>query len=529
MFSFAEEQKVEFPEKGLFLIRGLVDGDEERSAGSGKTSLLEAISWANFDKIGKNLSKDDLCRVGKTWCTVRLVYNNGLEIIRNRGRQPLVRVDMDGVTVARKTDEARKEIPGLLGMSYDLFVNAIYYPQDSINKMVVGTETDRQALAGEILEFGKFEQAFEFTKGKLIEANNVLFGLEGRLTEARRIEQIRRTNTSEIKSDLAAMEKRLAEITEVDDSEELAREEDTNRIRAVVNSQMISLEDQEATAQSEQNEAMEALNGDQCPTCLQLVTEKVRDDVKSGLARKVQALKKKLAVVREEYETSKREWDEAREALKQINGKKMRVEDEIRGLRQRAERAKSFLQGMAVTGEKPNGIIKAKQKAEQGVEALSIVRDAFGRSGIRRSLFERFLPAYVQKADSYLQIVSNGTLSVVYDDGQMWMENRGKRMLMASFSGAEKRLFNAVFSMAMGTVLRERKTTFSQLFFDELLTAMDSYYIRQMLEFMKAMADLEGLGIFLTTNQESVISMGSYDAIFECRNDGGISTVTRVE
>ena len=102
-------------------------------------------------------------------------------------------------------------------------------------------------------------------------------------------------------------------------------------------------------------------------------------------------------------------------------------------------------------------------------------------------------------------------------------------MLMASFSGAEKRLFNAVFSMAMGTVLRERKTTFSQLFFDELLTAMDSYYIRQMLEFMKAMADLEGLGIFLTTNQESVISMGSYDAIFECRNDGGISTVTRVE
>ena len=133
----AVTQAVNFDSKELTLILGEnldLGGDGSRN-GTGKTSLMQALSYAAFDSPINKIRKDNLInRTNGKGMMVTLEYSSkGIDYKIERGRRPnTLRFYVNGVEQAEDKDTAQgenkdtqKEIERTLGMSHDMFKHIV--------------------------------------------------------------------------------------------------------------------------------------------------------------------------------------------------------------------------------------------------------------------------------------------------------------------------------------------------------------------------------------------------------------------
>ena len=133
----AVTQAVNFDSKELTLILGEnldLGGDGSRN-GTGKTSLMQALSYAAFDAPINKIRKDNLInRTNGKGMIVTLEYSSkGVDYKIERGRRPnTLRFYVNGVEQAEDKDTAQgenkdtqKEIECTLGMSHDMFKHIV--------------------------------------------------------------------------------------------------------------------------------------------------------------------------------------------------------------------------------------------------------------------------------------------------------------------------------------------------------------------------------------------------------------------
>lgn len=133
----AVTQAVNFDSKELTLILGEnldLGGDGSRN-GTGKTSLMQALSYAAFDAPINKIRKDNLInRTNGKGMMVTLEYSSkGIDYKIERGRRPnTLRFYVNGVEQAEDKDTAQgenkdtqKEIERTLGMSHDMFKHIV--------------------------------------------------------------------------------------------------------------------------------------------------------------------------------------------------------------------------------------------------------------------------------------------------------------------------------------------------------------------------------------------------------------------
>ena len=133
----AVTQAVNFDSKELTLILGEnldLGGDGSRN-GTGKTSLMQALSYAAFDAPINKIRKDNLInRTNGKGMMVTLEYSSkGVDYKIERGRRPnTLRFYANGVEQSEDKDTAQgenkdtqKEIERTLGMSHDMFKHIV--------------------------------------------------------------------------------------------------------------------------------------------------------------------------------------------------------------------------------------------------------------------------------------------------------------------------------------------------------------------------------------------------------------------
>ncbi len=133
----AVTQAVNFDSKELTLILGEnldLGGDGSRN-GTGKTSLMQALSYAAFDAPINKIRKDNLInRTNGKGMMVTLEYSSkGVDYKIERGRRPnTLRFYVNGVEQSEDKDTAQgenkdtqKEIERTLGMSHDMFKHIV--------------------------------------------------------------------------------------------------------------------------------------------------------------------------------------------------------------------------------------------------------------------------------------------------------------------------------------------------------------------------------------------------------------------
>lgn len=148
--------------------RILIDG----KSGAGKSSVVEAISWAIFNK--GRVSNRSLIKRGAPECSVELeLEEDGPEpklwkIIRkvsSKGTHT-VHLTCNGkpATIAGTKNIQEYIEKELLKCSYTLFTNSVCYPQENLESFVRQTPANRKDIILELVRAGQYDEYYEKTK-----------------------------------------------------------------------------------------------------------------------------------------------------------------------------------------------------------------------------------------------------------------------------------------------------------------------------------------------------------------------------
>jgi DNA repair exonuclease SbcCD ATPase subunit len=147
-----------------------------KSNGAGKTSVFEIIPVTLYGKTTKGISGDEVVnRFQKrdciSWVEFRLgpdiykatayrkhkEFGNDVHFVKNGAE------DLRGDTAA----ETRKKIEALIGMSFDLFVNSVYLPQEKVKPFAAMTDKELKTIFADVLSMEVWQLACENVRGRM--------------------------------------------------------------------------------------------------------------------------------------------------------------------------------------------------------------------------------------------------------------------------------------------------------------------------------------------------------------------------
>lgn len=203
--------------------------------GAGKSSILDAITWALWGRARSN-SPDDLIHQGKKEMRVALTFAQGealYRVIRQRksGKRGTSLLEFqvwspEAESWRGLSDSAIRATQGqideLLRLDYDTFTNSAFLVQGQADAFTTKTPTQRKQVLANILGLGVWEKYEERARAEVNEAQADLHRLDGRLEEIER-ELARRSEheqelasatrlAEEVGGQLAEAEKRWADI-----------------------------------------------------------------------------------------------------------------------------------------------------------------------------------------------------------------------------------------------------------------------------------------------------------------------------
>jgi len=160
--------------------------------GAGKSSLLDAITWALWGKTARSRRDDDLIRQGADEMTVDFAFRLGdnlYRVIRQRrgGKRGSTLLDFQVQdngrwrSLAESSIRATEEkIVRILHLDYDTFVNSAFLRQGRADEFTVKTPAERKRVLSDILGLDVWQEYEERAKNRLVQIQS-----ESRLNDMR--------------------------------------------------------------------------------------------------------------------------------------------------------------------------------------------------------------------------------------------------------------------------------------------------------------------------------------------------------
>ena len=160
--------------------------------GAGKSSLLDAITWALWGKTARSRRDDDLIRQGADEMAVDFAFRLGdnlYRVIRQRrgGKRGSTLLDFQvqdngrwrslSESSIRATEE---KIVRILHLDYDTFVNSAFLRQGRADEFTVKTPAERKRVLSDILGLDVWQEYEERAKNRLVQIQS-----ESRLNDMR--------------------------------------------------------------------------------------------------------------------------------------------------------------------------------------------------------------------------------------------------------------------------------------------------------------------------------------------------------
>ncbi|MBL8234649.1 MAG: SMC family ATPase, partial [Bryobacterales bacterium] len=154
-------QEIDFARLRLFAISG--------PTGSGKSSLLDAITFALYGKVprlgGQNL--DEFVSLGASRAVVTLdfeVQGKQYRVVRTMRPGAAKRAQLEeigGVTLGDQIGDVNEKVEALLGLKYDAFVQSVLLPQGDFAKFLKSKPAEQRNTLRELLRLGVYERMRE--------------------------------------------------------------------------------------------------------------------------------------------------------------------------------------------------------------------------------------------------------------------------------------------------------------------------------------------------------------------------------
>lgn len=159
--NFMSWKSLEFSvSKGVTLVDGWNE-DDQRSEGSGKSSVLNAISWGIYGKLPKDVkvNVDDVIMDGEKSCQVVLEFDDGDAIVRSRNPGEVYILQAGAVVKGKDANETQRKIEEFVGCNFETFCQSVYFAQGYDKKFLPSNQSDKGKILSSIQNLQIFDKA----------------------------------------------------------------------------------------------------------------------------------------------------------------------------------------------------------------------------------------------------------------------------------------------------------------------------------------------------------------------------------
>ena len=167
--AFRNETVVDFEGRHLFAITG--------PTGAGKSSLLDAITWALYGRVPRvGVQTNQLMSLGATVMAVRFDFRARGEtyrVSRQRGKTMAARFEREIAPdqwhlLADRATEVGTEVERAIGLDYETFTKTVLLPQGAFDAFLRGDPGQRRDILSGLLGLSVYEQMRESHHDHLI-------------------------------------------------------------------------------------------------------------------------------------------------------------------------------------------------------------------------------------------------------------------------------------------------------------------------------------------------------------------------
>jgi len=549
-----QAQSINFEGKNLVLVIGenmdLGGDDAGARNGTGKTTIINAISYAFYGEALTNIRKDNL--VNKTNNKDMLVAiefeKNGIRYKIERGRKPQVlrfyrddiEQDSDSNEAQGENRETQHEIEKLLGMSHSMFKNIIAlntYSQPFLSTKQSEQREIIEQLLGITILSQKADMLKEQMKGTKTECIEEKYRLDSMIQSNEKIEEsinnLKLRNSAwktQQRQDIEKFQEAIAELEKVDIKEELElhkriqkQQDDLKTLRGLEKEKAYH-EDSltKTTRQLElKKKDIEYAEDAKCPTCEQALhddkhqqlLDKLNQDLKE-LNEDESKLNTELKIINENIEkigdigqlpdTFYDTIDEAynhKGSLKDLKRQQEQTEKKENPYQEQIEElTKSALQKVDYT--KLNEL-EDLHRHQEFLYKLLTAKDSF----IRTRIIEQNLTYLNQRLAWYLNQVKLPHTVVFQPDLTVQIEELGRELDFDNLSRGERNRLILSLSWAFRDVWEGLYQQINLLFIDELIDAgMDASGVESSMAVLKEMSRTQQKNIFLISHKDELVS-----------------------
>lgn len=160
--------------------------------GSGKSSILEAISFVLFGKLNTNLddairkpiSEDDEVKQMSVTLTFKHQGKKYRIKRQRKNKTTVILHDISGekpFTMSKTTESVNNDIKNILNIDYDAFQNAVYIKQGEITKLTDSKPAEKKKLISKLLNIESLEKAYDNIREVILTYENKKTYNQGKL------------------------------------------------------------------------------------------------------------------------------------------------------------------------------------------------------------------------------------------------------------------------------------------------------------------------------------------------------------
>ena len=548
-------QAVDFDKDQLTLVLGENldhggDGSEHRN-GTGKTSLINALSFSLYGQALTNIKKDNLVnKINAKNMIVTIDFEkDGIEYRIERGRKPsILKFYINNQEQECKNDsddsqgdsrETQKEIDTLLGMSHDMFKHIVAlntYTEPFLSMRA----HEQRAIIEQLLGITLLSEKADALKDQIRESKDAIF------QETTRIEAIKTSNQriqesinslklkqsvwqKQRSTDIAKIEKAIQELSSIDITAEIAQH-DKLKVYTEHAAKIKSLNKERATletaimqadkTQQKYAKELQQLEHNKCPTCDQELHDHKHDTMKVAVEKNFEETNTYLSKLGHELLKVTEELDmigelEARPAtfydtvdeaynhrsnLENLEGQlKHKQNEKDTYSEQIDELGSTALQD--VNWDTINSLTAVKEHQEFLLKLLTN-KDSF----IRKKIIDQNLSYLNHRLTYYLDKVGLPHSVVFQNDLTVEISQVGQSLDFDNLSRGERTRLILGLSWAFRDVWENLYQSVNLLFIDELIdSGLDSSGIENTLSVLKKMGRESKRSIWFVSHREELV------------------------
>lgn len=547
-----QTQAINFEGKNLVLVIGenmdLGGDDAGARNGTGKTTIINAISYAFFGEALTNIRKDNL--VNKTNAKDMVVgiefEKNGIQYKIERGRKPQVLrfyaddIEQESNEAQGENRETQHEIDKLLGMTHSMFKNIMALntysqpflstkqsEQREIIEQLLGITilSQKSDLLKEQMKATKEESVAEKLKLDSIVSSNV------KIEES--IKNLKLRNSAwqtQQRQDIEKFKSAIEDLERVDIEQELdahkqiqKKQEDMTALRGLQKEKAYHEDSLTKTTRqiSLKNKDIEYAEDARCPTCEQALHDEKHQQLLTKLQKDLAELQQDETKLNTELKTINENIekigdigtlpDTYYDAIDDAYNHRGSVSDLKRQLEQTEKKDNPYQEQIEeltetaiqkVDYERVNEL-EDLYRHQEFLYKLLTAKDSF----IRTRIIEQNLTYLNQRLAWYLSQVKLPHTVVFLPDLTVQIEELGRELDFDNLSRGERNRLILSLSWAFRDVWEGLYQQINLLFIDELIDAgMDTSGVESAMAVLKDMARTQQKNIFLISHKDELIS-----------------------